>query len=53
MNKFPWVTLKNVQRAAHEAGCLSTQDNEAEQRLADELVLLTAMLSAKVATWAD
>ena len=51
--KFPWVTLRNITQAAHEAGTLSTQEPEAEQRLADELVLLTAMLQAKVANWAD
>ena len=51
--KFPWVTLRNINQAAHEAGCLSTQDREAEQRMADELVLLCAMLDAKVANWAD
>ena len=51
--KFPWTTLRNINQAAHEAGTLSTQDREAEQALADELVLLTAMLQAKVAEWAD
>ena len=51
--KFPYILLRNITHAAHEAGCLSTQDRQAEQRLADELVLLTAMLQAKVAAWAD
>ena len=51
--KFPYMTLRNINAAAHEAGCLSTQDREAEQRLADELVLLCEMLGAKVAAWAD
>ena len=51
--KFPYMTLRNINAAAHEAGCLSTQDREAEQRLADELVLLCEMLAAKVAAWAD
>ena len=51
--KFPWITLKNITAAAHEAGTLSTQEPEAEQRLADELVLLCEMLGAKVAAWAD
>ena len=53
MSKFPWTTLRNINAAAHEAGCLSTQDREDEQRLADELVLLCEMLGAKVAAWAD
>ena len=47
--KFPWTTLKNITQAAHEAGTLSTQEPEAEQLLADELVLLCEMLGA----WAD
>ena len=51
--KFPWTTLRNITQAAHEAGTLSTQEPEAEQALADELVLLCAMLDAKVAAWAD
>ena len=51
--KFPWITLRNIQQAAHDAGTLSTQEPEAEQALADELVLLCAMLDAKVAAWAD
>ena len=51
--KFPYILLRNITQAAHEAGTLSTQEPEAEQRLADELVLLTAMLQAKVAAWAD
>ena len=51
--KFPWTTLRNITQAAHDAGTLSTQEPEAEQALADELVLLTAMLQAKVAAWAD
>ena len=51
--KFPWLTLRNINTAAHEAGTLSTQEPEAEQALADELVLLCEMLGAKVAAWAD
>ena len=51
--KFPSLTLRNINAAAHDAGCLSTQDREAEQRLADELVLLSEMFVAKVAAWAD
>ena len=53
MAKFPWTTLRNITAAAHEAGTLSTQEPEAEQRLADEMVLLCEMLQAKVANWAD
>jgi hypothetical protein len=51
--KFPWVTLKNIQSAAHDAGCLSTQDREREMALANELVLLAEMLAAKISAWAD
>lgn len=51
--KFPWITLRNIQQAAHEAGCLSTMDREREMALADELSLLAAMLDAKIAAWAD
>jgi hypothetical protein len=51
--KFPWITLRNIQQAAHEAGCLSTMDREREMALANELVLLAAMLDAKIAAWAD
>ena len=53
MSNFPWTTLRNINQAAHDAGTLSTQKPEAEQRLADELVLLCEMLGAKVAAWAD
>ena len=51
--KFPYILLKNITQAAHEAGTLSTQEPEAEQALADELVLLSEMFVAKVAAWAD
>ena len=51
--KFPWITLRNICAAAHEAGCLATQDREREMALADELVLWSAMLQAKIAAWAD
>ena len=53
MSKFPWITLRNIQQAAHEAGCLSTMDREREMALADELVLLAEMLAAKISAWAD
>lgn len=51
--KFPYVTLRNINDAAREVGCLSTQEHEREQSLADELVLLVAVLQGKVAEWAD
>ena len=51
--KFPWITLKNIQQAAAEAGCLTTQDREREMEIANELVLLAAMLDAKISAWAD
>jgi hypothetical protein len=50
---FPWITLRNIQSAAHEAGTLHTQETERQQALADELVLLCTMLNAKVNSWAD
>ena len=51
--KFPYITLRGINDAAREVGCLSTQEHEKEQALADELVLLCEMLGAKVAAWAD
>ena len=51
--KFPYITLRNIVSAAHEAGCLTTQDREREMEIANELVLLAAMLDAKIAAWAD
>jgi hypothetical protein len=53
MMKFPWITLKNIQQAAHEAGVLSLDDRERAIALAAELVLLSEMLASKVGSWAD